>query len=71
MADESFATQNSDNSNPRDDKITYSKPEAENKLKRNNFQEEIKEDIKTLWVTLSQLKELILTERKIKKALTT
>ena len=32
------------------------KPEAESKPKRNNFQKEIKEDIKSLLVTLSQLK---------------
>ena len=63
IADESFATQSSENSNSGDHKIAHSKPEAESKPERNNFQKEIKEDIKSLWVTVSQLKELILTER--------
>ena len=71
IADESFATQSSENSNSGDHEIAHSKPEAESKPKRNNFQKEIKEDIKSLWVTVSQLKEFILTERKTKNALTT
>ena len=71
IADESFTTQSSENSNSGDHVIAHSKPEAERKPKRNNFQKEIKEDIKSLWVTVSQLKEFILTERKTKKAPTT
>ena len=51
-ADESFATQSSENSNSGDHEIAHSKPEAESKPKRNNFQKEIKEDIKSLWVTV-------------------
>ena len=70
IADESFATQSSENSNSGDHEIAHSKPEAESKPKRNNFQKEVMEDIKSLWVTVSQLKELILTERKTKEALT-
>ena len=70
-ADESFATQSSENSNSGDHEIEHSKPEAESKPKRNNFQKEIKEYIKSLWVTVSQLKEFILTERKTKNAPTT
>ena len=71
IADESFATQRPDNSNSGDYEIVHSKPEVERKPKRNNFQKEIKEDIKSLWVTVSQLKEFILTEKKAKKAPTT
>ena len=52
--DESFATQSSENSNSGDHEIAHSKPEPESKRKRNNFQKEIKEDIKSLWVTVSQ-----------------
>ena len=58
IADESFATQSSENSNSGDHEIAHSKPEAESKPKRNNFQKEIKEDTKSLWVTVSQLKNL-------------